>query len=363
MAGLKVLASAGLAGGFTMGDAVGAFMMSAALIVLIGVTGWFEKLMNRIPPALASALLAGALARFGLSGFSAAQTALPLVLLMLMTYLLGKRFVPRYAVPLTLLFSVLFVAAQGGFTSATIPLGLTVPVFVMPVFSFSALVSLALPLFIVTMASQNLPGLAAIRATGFGDERQRGGDAGIPVSKIITLTGLATLVLAPFGAFSLNLSAITAAMCMGPEAHPDKARRYTAAVSCGVLYVILGLIGASIMAVLTAFPKELVAAIAGLALMGTIGGSFGNGLAQRIRPRSSDGDVFNYIKRRGHWWRRLCVLGCGRRCFGDGRSALPSPKTQSASVIHLESFHGHFVCCRPLGVLQDLQGNHFRHDA
>jgi benzoate membrane transport protein len=273
--GAAVLASAGLAGGFTMGDAVGAFMMSAALIVLIGVTGWFEKLMNRIPPALASALLAGALARFG---FSAAQTALPLVLLMLMTYLLGKRFVPRYAVPLTLLFSVLFVAAQGGFTSATIPLGLTVPVFVMPVFSFSALVSLALPLFIVTMASQNLPGLAAIRATGFGDERQRGGDAGIPVSKIITLTGLATLVLAPFGAFSLNLSAITAAMCMGPEAHPDKARRYTAAVSCGVLYVILGLFGATIMAVLTAFPKELVAAIAGLALMGTIGAALATAL-------------------------------------------------------------------------------------
>jgi benzoate membrane transport protein len=276
--GAAVLASAGLAGGFTMGDAVGAFMMSAALIVLIGVTGWFEKLMNRIPPALASALLAGALARFGLSGFSAAQTALPLVLLMLITYLLGKRFVPRYAVPLTLLFSVLFVAAQGGFTSAVIPLGLTVPVFVMPVFSFSALVSLALPLFIVTMASQNLPGLAAIRATGFGDERQQGGDAGIPVSKIITLTGLATLVLAPFGAFSLNLSAITAAMCMGPESHPDKSRRYTAAVSCGVLYVILGLFGATIMAVLTAFPKELVAAIAGLALMGTIAAALATAL-------------------------------------------------------------------------------------
>ena len=276
--GAAVLASAGLAGGFTMGDAVGAFMMSAGLIVLIGVTGWFEKLMNRIPPALASALLAGALARFGLSGFSAAQTALPLVLLMLITYLLGKRFVPRYAVPLTLLFSVLFVAAQGGFTSAAIPLGLTVPVFVMPVFSFSALVSLALPLFIVTMASQNLPGLAAIRATGFGDERARGGDAGIPVSKIITLTGLATLVLAPFGAFSLNLSAITAAMCMGPESHPDKSRRYTAAVSCGVLYVILGLFGATIMAVLTAFPKELVAAIAGLALMGTIAAALATAL-------------------------------------------------------------------------------------
>jgi benzoate membrane transport protein len=146
-----------------------------------------------------------------------------------------------------------------------------VPVFVAPEFSFSALVSLALPLFVVTMASQNLPGVAAIRASGFGDERARGGDAGLPVSKIITLTGLATLVLAPFGAFSLNLSAITAAICMGPEAHPDRARRYTAAVSCGVLYIALGLFGATIMALLTAFPKELVAAIAGLALMGTIG--------------------------------------------------------------------------------------------
>ena len=269
--GAAVLASAGLVGGYTMGDAVGAFMMSAALIVLVGATGWFERVMNRIPVALASALLAGVLARFGLSGFAAAQSALPLVVLMLLTYLLGKRFAPRYAVPATLLFAVLFVAGQNGFAQVDIPLGLTVPVFVAPIFSFSAFVSLALPLFVVTMASQNLPGVAAIRASGFGDERAQGGDAGLPISKIITLTGLTTLVLAPFGAFSLNLSAITAAICMGPEAHPDRARRYTAAVSCGVLYIALGLFGATIMAVLTAFPKELVAAIAGLALMGTIG--------------------------------------------------------------------------------------------
>ncbi len=269
--GAAVLASAGVVGGFSMGDAVGAFMMSAALIVLVGATGWFERIMNRIPVALASALLAGVLARFGLAGFSAAQSALPLVVLMLLTYLLGKRFAPRYAVPATLLFAVLFVAAQNGFSQVDVPLGLTWPVFVAPVFSWPAFVSLALPLFIVTMASQNLPGVAAIRASGFGDERAHGGEAGIPVSKIITLTGLATLLLAPLGAFSLNLSAITAAICMGPEAHPDRARRYTAAVSCGLLYIALGLFGATIMALLTAFPKELVAAIAGLALMGTIG--------------------------------------------------------------------------------------------
>jgi len=270
--GAAVLATAGVAGNFHMGDAVGAFMVSAALIVLVGATGWFERLMDRIPMAIASALLAGVLARFGLAAFSAAQTALPLVLLMLITYLLGKRWLPRYAVPLTLLLAVGFVALNRGFLPTEIRWGLTAPVWVTPVFSVQACVSLALPLFIVTMASQNLPGVAAIKAAGYGDERARGGDAGIPISRTLTLTGLCTLVLAPFGAFSLNLSAITAAICMGPEAHRDPQRRYTAAASCGALYVLVGLFGATIIGVLTAFPKELVAAIAGLALLGSIAG-------------------------------------------------------------------------------------------
>jgi benzoate membrane transport protein len=280
--GAAVLASAGLAGGFSMGQAVGAFMASAALIVLIGASGWFEALTKRIPLSIASALLAGVLARFGIAGFAAAQTALPLVLLMLLTYLLGRRFMPLYAVPLTLLFAILFVAGQGGFSHVVVPTGLTWPVYVAPEFSWSAMVSLALPLFVVTMASQNMPGVAAIKACGFGDERANGGDAGLPISRILTMTGVATLVFAPFGAFSLNLSAITAAMCMGPQSHPDKARRYTAAVCCGLLYIALGLFGATIMAMLSAFPQALVVAIAGLALMATIG----NGLASALHKES-----------------------------------------------------------------------------
>ena len=280
--GAAVLASAGLAGGFSMGQAVGAFMASAALIVLIGASGWFEALTKRIPLSIASALLAGVLARFGIAGFAAAQTALPLVLLMLLTYLLGRRFMPLYAVPLTLLFAILFVAGQGGFSNVVIPTGLTWPVYVAPEFSWSAMVSLALPLFVVTMASQNMPGVAAIKACGFGDERANGGDAGLPISRILTMTGVATLVFAPFGAFSLNLSAITAAMCMGPQSHPDKARRYTAAVCCGLIYIALGLFGATIMAMLSAFPQALVVAIAGLALMATIG----NGLASALHKES-----------------------------------------------------------------------------
>jgi benzoate membrane transport protein len=271
--GAAVLATAGAVGGFNLHEAVGAFMVCALLITLVGWTGWFERIMSRIPVALASALLAGVLARFGLAGFAAAQSALPLVLTMLLAYLVGKRWWPRYAVPLTLLVAIVFVAVRAGFTGAPIPFELTFPVWVSPTFSVAAMVSLALPLFIVTMASQNLPGVAAIQAAGFGDQRAAGGDAGIPISKIITLTGVATVLLAPFGAFALNLSAITAAICMGPEAHTSPARRYTAAVSCGAIYVVIGVFGAAITGVLTAFPKELVAAIAGLALLGTIGGA------------------------------------------------------------------------------------------
>ena len=258
------------AGSYGMNEAVGAFIVCAALIALAGATGWFERVMNRIPMALASALLAGVLARFGLEAFVAARTALPLVLLMLGTYLAARRLLPRYAVPVTLMVAVAFVAARGELVWSAVHFAFTWPVFTMPVFTWQAIVSLALPLFIVTMASQNLPGVAAIRAAGYTD---------MPISKLITISGLATLVLAPFGAFALNLGAITAAICMGREAHEDPARRYTAAVSCGAIYVVIGLFGAAVTGLLTAFPKELVAAIAGLALLGTIGA----GLAAALR--------------------------------------------------------------------------------
>ncbi len=267
--GAAVLATAGLAGGFSMAEAVGAFIVCAALITLFGVTGWFEKLMNRIPMAIASALLAGVLARFGLQAFAAAQTALGLVLLMLGTYLVGRRFVPRYAVVLTLAAAILYAALRGDMVWSRVTLDFAVPVFTMPAFSIASITSLALPLFVVTMASQNLPGVAAIRAAGYD----------MPISRLLTVTGVAMLVLAPFGAFALCLSAITAAICMGREAHEDPAKRYTAAVSCGALYVLIGIFGAAVTGLLTAFPKELVVAIAGLALLGTIG----SGLAVALK--------------------------------------------------------------------------------
>ncbi|WOI43540.1 benzoate/H(+) symporter BenE family transporter [Acidovorax sp. BLS4] len=270
--GAAVLATAGLASGFSMGEAVGAFMACAVLIALAGATGWFERIMGRIPMEIASALLAGVLARFGMQAFASANTALPLVLLMLVCYLVLRRLLPRYAVVATLAVAVAFSAGSGQMAWSAVHFELAAPVFMAPQFSLPALISLALPLFVVTMASQNLPGVAVMRATGYR----------LPVSRLVTMTGLATLVLAPFGAFALNFSAITAALCMGPEAHEDRTRRYTAAVTCGFLYIVIGIFGAVITGLLSAFPKELVSTIAGLALLGTIG----TGLASALKEDS-----------------------------------------------------------------------------
>ena len=265
--GAAVLAIAGTAGasgaGYSMNEAVGAFMVCAALITVFGITGWFEKLMDRIPMAIAAALLAGVLARFSMQGFIAAQTNLALVALMLGTYLLAKRWSSRYAIMLVLGIAIIYIAISAQMTWAIGEFSLAEPEYVKPEITWRAVLSLALPLFIVTMASQNLPGVAAIRASGYQ----------LPISKIITMTGVATLILAPFGAFALNLSAITAAICMGKEAHPDTAKRYIASSICGLIYIFIGLFAGLVTGVLSSLPKELIAAIAGIALLSTIASS------------------------------------------------------------------------------------------
>ena len=267
--GAAVLATAGAAGSFSMGEAVGAFMVCSLLVILVGAPRALERVADRIPMEIASALLAGVLARFGIQAFAAAQTALPLVLLMVGAYLVARRMAGRYAVVFTLMVGILWVLITGQMAWSMEPVRLAMPVFVAPQWSVSAIVSLAIPLFVVTMASQNLPGMAVIRASGYE----------LPVSRLITMTGWASLVLAPFGAFALNFSAITAAICMGPEAHEDRSKRYTAAASCGAIYIVIGLFGALVTGLLTSFPKELVVAIAGIALLSTIG----NGLASALR--------------------------------------------------------------------------------
>ncbi|MBB2487140.1 benzoate/H(+) symporter BenE family transporter [Mitsuaria sp. WAJ17] len=257
--GAALLASAV---GVSMPEAVGAFIVCALLIAVAGFSGLFERLMDRIPIAIASALLAGVLARFGLDAMLATQSAPALVLSMAAAFLLGRRFWPRYAVPVVLLTGVAVAGFQGRLHMDAVQWAWARPEWVSPRFSVAAMVGVALPLFLVTMASQNLPGVAAQRASGYQT----------PISASIGVTGLASLVLAPFGGYALNLAAITAAICMGREAHEDPARRYTAAVMAGVFYIALGLAGGAVVGLLAAFPRELVAAIAGLALLGTIAG-------------------------------------------------------------------------------------------
>jgi len=255
--------------GMSLPQATGAFIVSAALIALAGFSGLFERLMDRVPLAIAAALLAGVLTRFGLDAALAAHGDAWLVGAMALVFVLGRRFWPRFAVPGVLLAGVAIAALTGRIALAGVQWGWARPVFVMPEFSLAAAVGLGLPLFLVTMASQNLPGVAAQRAAGVT----------APVSPVIGSTGLATLLLAPFGSFGLNLAAITAAICMGPEAHPDPARRYVAPVAAGVFYLLIGLGGGAVVGLMAAFPRALVVAVAGLALLGTIAGALASALA------------------------------------------------------------------------------------
>jgi benzoate membrane transport protein len=251
--------------GVPLPQVIGAFVLTGLAIIAIGVSGAFDRLMKRLPLALAAAMLAGVLLRFALDAFVALQSNVALVGAMCAAYLAGRRLWPRYAVPGALAVGVAVAALVGGFGEFTAPRGLTRPEVVLPAFSWSAAIGIALPLLVVTMASQNVPGVATLQANGYAP----------PVSPLITTTGAATVLLAPFGGYTFNLAAITAAICMGPEADADPARRYLAACAAGVFYVVLGLFGGAVAGLFAAFPRELVVAIAGLALLNTIG----NGLA------------------------------------------------------------------------------------
>lgn len=254
--------------GAGMAEAVGAFLISAALIALFGFTGWFERAIKKIPASIAAGMLAGVLLRFGLDVFVSLKSQFGLVLPMFCAYLLMRRLLPRYAVVGALALGLGIAESMGLLHMDGVHLQPAKLVWTAPVFSMPALIGLAIPLFVVTMASQNVPGVAVIRASGYE----------VPISPVIGFIGVVNLVLAPFGGFALNLAAITAAICMGRESHEDPARRYVAAIAAGGFYLLVGLFGGTVGALFLAFPKELVMGIAGLALLGTIG----NGLAAAV---------------------------------------------------------------------------------
>ncbi|MES3024807.1 MAG: benzoate/H(+) symporter BenE family transporter [Pseudomonadota bacterium] len=255
--------------GVPMAEAIGAFMFASVLMTVAGVSGGFERIMRLIPNSIAAAMLAGVLLRFGTAAFGALAADKLLVALMIVTFFAARRWLPRYAVPLTLLAGLAFAFASGAVRMDEVRWQLAAPVLTMPVFSLATMVGVGVPLFIVTLASQNLPGLAVLRANGYQT----------PAAPLIGWTGLTGLVLAPFGGFSFNLAAITAAICMSKDADPDPAQRYRAALWAGCFYLATGVFGATVAGLLIAFPQSLIYAIAGLALLSTIGNSLAAALA------------------------------------------------------------------------------------
>lgn len=262
--------------GLSLNEAVGAYLTAAVLIGLIGLTGSFDRLMRHLPPAIASGMLAGILFQFGARAFKAVEAAPLLGLGMVAGYLVFKRWWPRYHVAAVLGLGLALTAALGQWPAHALRWQWTVPQFIAPAWSWASTLSLALPLVLVSLSGQFLPGMAILRTAGYAT----------PARPILGVTSLGALLTAPFGGITTVLAAITAALCTGREAHADPARRYVAGVANGVFYLLAGSLGGSLIALFLALPPALVAVLAGLALLGAIGANL-TALAQDAAHREA----------------------------------------------------------------------------
>ncbi|WP_286740878.1 benzoate/H(+) symporter BenE family transporter [Pseudoalteromonas sp. UBA2102] len=255
--------------GYHLGEAIGAFMFAATLVFVSGVTGWFEKIMNRIPSELACAMLAGVLVTFGIDVFNF-MNELPLVIgLMVLMYFLGKRFFARFAMLSVLVAGVLLAWQMGHIDTGAIHWKISEFAYIAPVFNLQACISIGLPLYIVTMTSQNLPGIAVLKAHNYK----------APISATLNVTGFINILTAPFGTYSINLAAITAAICMSDEADKNPDKRYWASIAAGVFYIVMALCAATLVGLVASLPQALILALAGIALFGTIANSLQQALS------------------------------------------------------------------------------------
>lgn len=285
--------------GVTIQDAIGVFIVANALIVLCGVTGLFARLMQIIPHSLASAMLAGILLRFGLQAFNSLNNELLLCGSMLLAWLVLKVVAPRYAVIAAMLVGIAIALLKGDIVTNNIDLSPVIPEFIAPHFSLAHSISIALPFFLVTMASQNAPGIATMKASGYS----------LPVSPLIIFTGLLALLFSPFGVYSICIAAITAAICQSPDAHPDAQRRWLAAAAAGVFYLLAGVFGGSVTGLMAALPASWVQMLAGLALLGTISGSLYQAL---LHEAERDAAIVTFLVTASG----LTLLGVGSAFWG-----------------------------------------------
>ncbi|MFG1303323.1 benzoate/H(+) symporter BenE family transporter [Xanthobacter autotrophicus] len=253
---------AGFGSGIGMASATGAFLVAGLLMVLCAAIKPLGALVARIPVAVAAAMLAGVLVRFVMALAEHAAASPALVLPVIAVFFIVRRLSPNWAVPAALVAGGAAAILLGRVGPMPAP-ELSALVWTTPRFDPSVLVGLGVPLFLVTMASQNLPGFAVLRASGYVP----------PVRPILAVTGLASMVTAPFGAHATNLAAITAALCTGPETHPDPRQRWRAGLAYAGFYVLLAAAGASLVGVFAALPPALIATIAGLALLSPLTGA------------------------------------------------------------------------------------------
>lgn len=250
-------------------EAIGAYLISAIAFVVLGLSGWFERVIRLIPTGVAAGLLAGILLQFGIGAFGSMSIDPLLVSFLIIVYVVLKRFTARYAVVGILMLGLAFLLIQDRIDVSGLSLRLAAPIFTMPVFSLNALLSVALPLFLITLTGQYMPGMLVLRNDGFRTS----------ANSIVTVTGFGSLLMAPFGSHAFNIAAITAAICTGPEAHDNPDKRWVAGVAAGVFYVLVGVFGLTLAAVFMAFPVTFITTLAGLALLGTIGGSLASAMA------------------------------------------------------------------------------------
>jgi len=249
------------AGHYSLGEAIGAFLISGVLIACLGFFGIFERIFQFIPQSLTSAMLAGVLLKFGISVFGSLQQSWEFVLCVLAIYLVSKKLSTRYSIVITVLMAIALCPFFINFTIPQLNWSIAKPVWITPEFSLQAVLGLALPLMVINLASQYLPGLAVIKSYGYPPK----------VNSILGWTGITQTMLAPFGCFSVNLAAISAAVSLDAQAHPDPAKRYIAGMSCGLFYILMGFFAATLTSLLMAFPGILITVLAGIALFGTIG--------------------------------------------------------------------------------------------
>lgn len=263
-------------------QAIGAYLVANLVLLVIGISGAFDRIIARLPGSIAAGMQAGILFSFGAEVFRALPAQPMLVLAMFATYVLMRARQPRYAVAMVLLVGALVTLLSGQFRSDALVLELASPGLIAPQFSVAALFSLALPMVLVALTGQFMPGMAVLRNAGYS----------VPASPLISASAVGGALLAPFGCHGLNLAAVTASLCTGREAHEDPRRRYVAAVSGSVLYLLLGIAGATLMSLFAAFPAALIAALAGLALYGAISEALARSLSE---PAERDAGLFTFL--------------------------------------------------------------------